>query len=86
MESKDQRQLLSSEIKFEFWSIPKCQEHTLAVFGSSRGIVVQERQQRKETVVTMGLEPQGLNLSCKIYAWERPMFSIHHIWKNVHES
>jgi hypothetical protein len=30
---------------------------------------------RKETTVTVGLEPQGLKLGRKIYARERPMFS-----------
>jgi hypothetical protein len=86
MESKSQRKLLSRGTKFEFQSIPECQENTLAMFGSSGGIAVQERQQRKETAVTMGLEPQGLKLGHKIYAGERPTFSSHQIWKKVHES
>jgi hypothetical protein len=34
------------------------QENTLVMFRSSGGIAVQESQQRKETVVTVVLEPQ----------------------------
>jgi hypothetical protein len=86
MESKAQSKLLSRGTKFEFQSVPECQENTLAVFGSSGGIVIQERQQRKETAEIVGLEPQGLKLGRKICAGERPTFSSRQIWKKVHES
>jgi hypothetical protein len=75
MESKDQRKLLLKRTKFEFQSIPECQENTLAMFGSSGGIAVQERLQRKETAVTVGLEPQGLKLGRGICSGEGGSFT-----------
>jgi hypothetical protein len=36
------REIIVEKDKIEFQSIPECQENTLAVFGSSGGIKVQE--------------------------------------------
>jgi hypothetical protein len=85
MESKYESELLSRGTKFEFQSIPECQENTLVVFGRSGGITVEERQQRKDIAVTVGLEPQSLKLGRKICAKERPTFSSRRIWQKVHE-